>query len=65
MIHVFIFCFWRNIVGLVKTYSAETPVEDANETFDRRRRHREGILYSEKTSAKRDVCKETEGESQG
>ena len=49
----------------LKTYGAETPVQDANEALDRRRGDGEGVFDGEEASAEGDVCEEAEGEGQG
>ena len=55
----------RGFFPPLKTYGAETPVQDANEALDRRRGDGEGVFDGEEASAECDVCKEAEGEGQG
>jgi hypothetical protein len=38
------------------TYRSQSPVQDGDQAFDRGRRHGEGILRREETTAQGQVC---------
>ena len=48
--------------GDVLTYGSQSPVQDGDQAFYRRRRHREGIFRREQAPAQRQVCEQAAGE---